>query len=679
LYAHAEFYARVLEATQGTFGDLKAFMADMTAGILDRRLPEAEQTRYLEFVGIMGKGGVSNDGLAMLYAGMDDPKVRAALNRLKSLLQQSASDPLKRLLRDISEDYQGSLGSLGQRNIAIGRHLELYADVLTTYPKDGYAMLLGIEMGIWRGEIDRMLPEQERARILDCMRQLQCFTPALYTAFASGAPVQQALSDFRSGLLRDEVGKEEMDAFCQAYDMESLVAAVQLAIPAASPRYDDYGMERALLAAYTSFGDRRNDIPRPLRGKDFGGGEADRIHLARWRLGDGMVADEAGKLRAMLSALTRPVLGGEGTARAHEDEQACRSALRDYLAGDCQAEARKTALDAFFAYVRHGSATANVERIDHETHAGLAALEELFADRDALPVELGGVLRQLLRDEPWLIPYVSDGQNPIRNPKALGQQLAGLWCNTQVADQGKVERMSALLRGVSEDEIRTRLLPVLPQDAALHATVVEIGRRSTASRPATVDEIASGMLAEPLKDIRSEIGRFAFRETGAGVTLEFRVVKGIPFGVWSLNAGVCIGKDYALWQKPEFMLLAMFDKETGRAAGFIHLFEARIDGKKILAVPGMEPSIPFLSEVRARDVFPLMEKAVVNVAREGGYDAVLLPDDPNILSNRSDIRTLANEAYADRLVELDKKVEWNTVPHDYSFRTAYRIWSRDEE
>ncbi len=164
--------------------------------------------------------------------------------------------------------------------------------------------------------------------------------------------------------------------------------------------------------------------------------------------------------------------------------------------------------------------------------------------------------------------------------------------------------------------------------------------------------------------------------------LEFRVVKGIPYGFWGLQAGVCIATDIALWKKKEFFLLAMIDKKTQKTVGFIHLFEKEIDNGRILTVPGIEPSVEFLSEVKAVDVYPQIEEALIRVAEAGGYAGLYVPTSKNILSNRSDIFAIASKNYSSKKNTIvnskgeKQTVKWNTLPQLYPFSRVYTVWQK---
>src|SRR5262249_31591623 len=70
--------------------------------------------------------------------------------------------------------------------------------------------------------------------------------------------------------------------------------------------------------------------------------------------------------------------------------------------------------------------------------------------------------------------------------------------------------------------------------------------------------------------------------------------------------------------------------------------------------------------------YPLIENALVNLAQTGGFSAVYLPTESNILSNRGDIeREVIKRKYPVREI---KKVDWNTEPTPYPFTQVFEVW-----
>ena len=192
-----------------------------------------------------------------------------------------------------------------------------------------------------------------------------------------------------------------------------------------------------------------------------------------------------------------------------------------------------------------------------------------------------------------------------------------------------------------------------------------------------LDDIIEELFKEPVGIIQQEKAKFSPQKQGE-IALEFRVVKGIPYGLWGLNAGVCIATDINLWENKNFLLLAMIDKTTYQAVGFVHLFTADINGKRILTIPGIEPSVEFLSQVKVAQAYPLIEDALKKIAQEGNFAGLYIPTNPNLLSNRSDIAEIVSKKYANQKKPLPEEIKWNNLPQPYLFKEVYIVWERDD-
>jgi hypothetical protein len=219
----------------------------------------------------------------------------------------------------------------------------------------------------------------------------------------------------------------------------------------------------------------------------------------------------------------------------------------------------------------------------------------------------------------------------------------------------------------------TKVLPELAFDERLQHAVSQM-TSGEVNQGLSIHEMVSELFEGTQQIISKEKGKFEEITLDKKVDLEFRVGKGAFWGMWGMNAGVCIGSDVELWKKKDFFLLGMIDKTTGQAVGFIHLFEAVVDGQRVLTIPGIEPSTEFLGAVRPEAVWPLIEKALTvlgEAAVKAGYKALYIPSDKVILSNRTDIYDIVRKkGYRQR--KLTQKVEWSTKPA-YPFENVYEF------
>jgi hypothetical protein len=152
------------------------------------------------------------------------------------------------------------------------------------------------------------------------------------------------------------------------------------------------------------------------------------------------------------------------------------------------------------------------------------------------------------------------------------------------------------------------------------------------------------------------------------------MVKGITYGLWGLNAGVCIAPDIDLWKDPNFKLMAVIDEKTKKTAGFIHVYETVINGRKYWTLPGIEPSTEFIGTVNPAELYDKLMENVITLAQEAGeIHGVYIPASPIIHSNRSDIqKQIKDQNYSTITIH---QVNWSRQPA-YPFNEVYVAWEK---
>jgi len=207
---------------------------------------------------------------------------------------------------------------------------------------------------------------------------------------------------------------------------------------------------------------------------------------------------------------------------------------------------------------------------------------------------------------------------------------------------------------------------LLPAAAAELSRLIGLEQEKYLSPEKLVEEILHG----PLQAIRREKAKYLFIATGDSIKLGLRAVKGMPYGVWGLSAGVCIGTDQELWADPNFKLISMIDERTNNVVGFVHVYETTVDGKKAWTLPGIEPTTEFIGTVKASELYDKTIAAVVELAEAAGAQAVYIPTSPTIHSNRSDIgRVIAAKKYPKRTIP---EVKWSRSPA-YPFSEVFIV------
>lgn len=563
-------------------------------------------------------------------------------------------------------------------------HVKFYAEVLSREKRLGYQLLEGILAGMTdRDVVDPQLPPEEQERIMAFVGKMRSFSPGLFLLYKRGEEaVLQDLAQFSQQFLLDQVDSKTVDNLMTKSKehgingLEVLATAIQIVMPASGRSFVKRGEIQSLLGGFVQAGDLRSHVPEDLRNRDFGRGEKDAITSNEWRLRPGLAFDPDGKLNQLLVDLRykdQQLSTEESAKQVEQDRQKFITALSMYFR-DRSPERKQDAQRAFYAYASHNDRLGEkVDRIPYGEYQGLNLLEELFVDKDNLYVLLAEILKEL---DPILFPHVlPESTGAITDATGLARRVKGIWGSGLPGDQ-KMVRIGRALEGIASSEIEQKLLPKV-DDEELKKQIQGIAQSPQLGRPAHWSEIGGDLFEEPAALIQREKERFELVELDKKVVLEFRVVKGIPYGLWGHNCGVCIYDDLKLWKDPRFKLLAFIDKIEGKVVGFAHLFEAEAEGGKVLTVPGIEPTVEFLSEVKAREVYPLIERALIQVASEGGYKALYFPTDRHILSNRPDVIKEIEKRYSSQGIPLPTPIHWNHRPNPYPFKEVYKIWSRD--
>lgn len=174
---------------------------------------------------------------------------------------------------------------------------------------------------------------------------------------------------------------------------------------------------------------------------------------------------------------------------------------------------------------------------------------------------------------------------------------------------------------------------------------------------------------EELKKLSEQIDRYQLDKTGT-TTITYRVAKGLPYIVWGLNAGVCVGQDIELFKDPNFILVPIFD-EDDIARGAIYFYRAQ--GKLFLA--GIHPDTVFLEDKDPDEILKVSLDIAYDIAKELGYKRFYIPIPELIHSNRAAIKKAIRELIAELGLNEQpiQKVKWQKEPRDYSFSSVWEF------
>jgi hypothetical protein len=407
----------------------------------------------------------------------------------------------------------------------------------------------------------------------------------------------------------------------------------------------------------------RKHVPQYWQNKEI----EKEIEIFEMKVKVGQEIDKEGKVKKIIELLRD---------RNHHSKDEALKALILYLeegqknsSSLDRLENKQEFLNIFFRYAgRKDLLGEKIDRLVENEYYTLRLLEEIFKDKDNLPTLLKDLLIEIEKSNPKLLKIKNDYQkmtNVDHLLKHINKNLPKL-----PSEDMKVKALSKILIKYDPIEIKNLLIPKIKEKdlAMLVKTVIAQENKSLLSQSKIIDKL----LADQIATIRHELLKFENLSKAENLKLGFRVVKGLPYTMWGLNAGVCIARDIKLWTNSSFKLISIIDKNDENIGGFIHIFETEIEGKKILTIPGIEPSVEFLNNVNPSKLYDQIEEVLKEFAKLGGYDAVYIPTNTNINSNRTDIqKAIQKKKY--QIIKLSKPVNWNNVPSPYPFDEVYKI------
>lgn len=299
-------------------------------------------------------------------------------------------------------------------------------------------------------------------------------------------------------------------------------------------------------------------------------------------------------------------------------------------------------------------------------------LDSLFRDKDNLTV----LIRDLLGNVPaeLLVDKVGEGKRQAlsKNMDNLIRKLRRVLDNTKLVEDNRVQVVANMLNKYSPESIEANLLS---REGVRGTLLEEVISRALKEAPALgKGKIIEAVLSGPLALIQAERRKFAYEGEDA-IKIGLRAVKGPAFGLYGLSAGVCTATDINLWKKPAFKLLAITDENNRQVEGYIHLFESMDEaGRRILTLPGIEPSTEFMATVDAEKLYAGLMAQVIAFAELEGYYAVYIPAGKNIHSNRAGIQKAIQKA-GYPVVKIPE-VLWNTLPNPYPFSEVFEVWKK---
>lgn len=295
-----------------------------------------------------------------------------------------------------------------------------------------------------------------------------------------------------------------------------------------------------------------------------------------------------------------------------------------------------------------------------ETAAQLLAIRALAGDRLSTLVE-EAVIAARAEDNERVDRLV---QTRLAPAPRIGPGLV-----KQLAKMLEQVRTRAIDRAVAEKRIRGLLNAFeLPEDPIGYLTAEPV----TSLKPKLVQiepgkelgRIHADLVGQELAAMNEAIARvLEYRASSTTIAVDCSVTKRAVHAPIGLTTGVCVARDLELWNQPGFTHLALW--ADGVCQGGVHLLVLEEDGRRYLALPGINPTFALLDRIEAAELVRALLDRAKQLAREAGCAAVWIPTSSGIHSNRWTIH--------DALVAL-KLPERATRGHAFSYSPyAYRI------
>ncbi len=305
--------------------------------------------------------------------------------------------------------------------------------------------------------------------------------------------------------------------------------------------------------------------------------------------------------------------------------------------------------------------------------------------------KLSSIIEYLLKDELAAVSErvqrfqadsrSSTGEASRASSKAILKQIQK---NPNIPDMG----IDNILRRYDTETLVeiVKNLEAMPQDHPLTKRIEAAISRLMAQSGEVVENIKhvrpvnlEGIWSDEIGLLNLELDDYQLNNISGGEVV-FSIVKGKPYRIWGINCGVCVAKDQTLWDDP-FFFLASIRGKGGRIEGFIHLYDYELtDGRKILLVPGINPTSEYLSIVNENQLLDQIIDFLGKVGEAGDYDAVYLPVDPFISSNKHVMRRALKKkeftptTLAGLTNNEDQELDWNNG--NYKVSEVYVIYEK---
>jgi len=547
------------------------------------------------------------------------------------------------------------------------KHLTFFADIARKYPHGVLTILEGLfeayREGLFPGSmIDQM------AEILDFIERTYSFSPALFKEYLLADDKNdfyEKIAYYRAKIFNDDFSAVDADDILSVYGADFLLGLIQIVSPISGSSHTPKDKLTALMLKKVEAGDFRKHVPEAWRGETY----EFSIDKGTRNLRAGIDFDPEKQVRKMLKTIQ--------TARANDTltlhgvaEFIAEKILVAKEAGISEPRLNDNdILELVLIYVGQHEHLM-VERLEQtdNNYQRLRILNDLLRGTEFVP----RIIREavaLLPDEIFHIQkrFVPLNNKPARLIRAMKRQVL----RDNISQEKKKEIVGAMLSKYSPDDIRRHILSATLPLELVSLIEATLHYSSSLSVPYIVDSILSG----PQRLISEEMKKFEITWAGS-VRIGMKSLKGPAMSMNEVTSGICTDHDLELWKDPNLKLLAITDLNEEVILGYVYVYTIERDGKKIMTLPGINPSDEFVPQIDAQTLYDEIILGVAHFATIGGYDEVWIPTDDNLSSNHGDIRhAIKRRKYSIRS-QIKPAVDWNTWPDPYPFDEVWVAWTR---
>ncbi|MBI2652415.1 hypothetical protein HYX00_03020 [Candidatus Woesearchaeota archaeon] len=304
-----------------------------------------------------------------------------------------------------------------------------------------------------------------------------------------------------------------------------------------------------------------------------------------------------------------------------------------------------------------------------QTYEILMKYKEFIGDRTS--DLLFGILSESLKQHPEQYAILNSTiLGKTRDMRGLCKTLENIW-KGPVPDKEKrimqiLERNGFFVESISAWQQEWTSKEIEAWIKNLSANVVE---------KSLIARIKNEIYGEQYEQMQHEVKKFSFNRGGKGILgatkpFTFHLSKRKAHSAAMFNMGVCVATDDKLWNSQDFWQMIIFDEDKNACGGVI--YRTIVENNRRYLVCSIQPSQRILSVTSPNSVYEKIIQFSRLITKILKYDAVLIPKDSAIHSNRGSIQSeIAKRNY--KTIVLKKEYDFSYNPYHYSYQIFFVV------